>query len=252
MKDYQVTPLTKLTPDDIDKLILHSTISSLRRAAAVTPKLIRVEGNQEIPTIYYIKGVRDPEVQDWTKHALVVDVQRYLLRNGVSSDDSDESQDSGDSDDSRDDSSEDTEYTRSRIIYDGYTGKGSIWNEPVNQGEFNEELRFAGCNIRYNEVDGEEGYFIGVFVIADSEMVEKFQNGIVELPDDSRLPVHEAFNEFYEGQPAIHYYCKIEDLANTGPEFRFNIKWDKDFEESFIAIVYGEDQDQDHACHLED
>lgn len=247
MRDYQVTPLTRLTPDDIDKLILHSTISSLRRAASVTPKLIRVEGNQDIPTIYYIKGVKDPEIQDWTRHALVTDVQRYLLRNGINSDDSDESQDSTDSDDS----SEDIEYTRSRIVYDGYTGKGSIWNEPVHDGRFNEHLRFEGCNILYGEVNGNYGYFLGIFIVADQEMVDRYPNGEVELPDYSRLSVHEAFNEFYEGQPAFHYYCEIEDLNNTGPEYRIHIQWDKEFEESFVAIVYGEEQDQDHACHLE-
>jgi len=249
MRDYQVTPLTKLTTEDIDKLILHSTVSGLRRAAAVTPKLVRVEGNQDIPTIYYIKGVKDPSVDDWTMHSLVTDVQRYLLRNGVSSDDSEES---ADSTDSSDDSSEEHEYDRSRFIYDGVTGKGSIWNEPVNEGPHDEELRFAGCNIKYGEVDGKEGYFIGVLVIATREMVEKYPNGVIELPDDSHITVAEAFTEPYEDEIAFHFYPEILSLDNTGPEFRINIKWDDEFEESFIAIVYGEDQDQDHACHLED
>jgi len=251
MRDYQVTPLTKLTTEDIDKLILHSTISGLRRAAAVTPKLIRVEGNQDIPTIYYIKGVKDPNVDDWTQHALVTDVQRYLLRNGVSSDDSEESVDSTDSSDSSDDSSDERDYKRSRLIYDGFTGKGSIWNEPVNQGPFDEELRFAGCNIKYGEIDGEDGFFLGVLIIADREMVSKYPNGIIELPDDSHITVAEAFTEPYEGNIAFHFYPQIFSLDNTGPEFRINIKWDGEFEESFITIVYGEDQDPDHACHLE-
>lgn len=80
--DYGVKPLDKLTKEVINKLIIHMTVSSLRRADSISPKIVRVEGNDYIPTLYYIKknpGKEFINAPTWTIHALVSDICRFLL-----------------------------------------------------------------------------------------------------------------------------------------------------------------------------
>jgi hypothetical protein len=237
MKDYKVNPLTRLRSSDLDKLILHSTVSGLRRAAAVTPCMKRVEGTDKVPTIYYIKHSPNPEVYDWTMHALVVDAQRFLLRDKV---------DDSSYDDSSDDDSSDDDPIRSKFYWDGITGKteNGVWVNPQYCGKFGEEIRFRSSDIEYYENRFPmPGNYVGVVISANPELVLHNPEGIVNINEIKTERVCDVFTEKNPetGNYLFRYYPFIPTLDNTtGPEYRINIKWNSEFEESFITIIYGE------------
>lgn len=78
--DITFKPIDKLTTDIIDKLILHQSIDSLRRAASVSPRMIRMDATDHCPVLFYIKRGKKPNVCDWSIHALVPDVLKFLLK----------------------------------------------------------------------------------------------------------------------------------------------------------------------------
>lgn len=85
----ELEKITELTDDVVDKMIIHSTRSSIRRAAAVRPTVIvpyNKDTNSKVPTLYYILD-HDPkeDVDFWTIHALSADVNKFSLLQNVSS-----------------------------------------------------------------------------------------------------------------------------------------------------------------------
>lgn len=83
MNNVNLTPLTKLTVDDVKKLTIHSTRSSIRRAAAVK-QMVTVPATDEVPTLYYIKEVH-PKTKEisWSIHALSAEVSKFLLMQSI-------------------------------------------------------------------------------------------------------------------------------------------------------------------------
>lgn len=100
MAEVKFTPLEKLTTEDVKKMIIHSTRSSIRRAAAIKP-FTTVPATDNCPTLTYIHEV-DPVTKEesYSIHALSADITRFLLlqhvEDGSSSDSSDDSTDSSD------------------------------------------------------------------------------------------------------------------------------------------------------------
>jgi len=74
---YEVTFETKLTNELIDGLIQHQTLSSLRRAVALSPCIMKADDVENMPTIYY---AYNRETGDWEHHALTSDLITYLLK----------------------------------------------------------------------------------------------------------------------------------------------------------------------------
>jgi len=99
MAEVKFTPLEKLTVDDVKKMIIHSTRSSIRRAAAIKP-FTTVPATDECPTLTYIHEV-DPVTKEesFSIHALASDVTRFLLLQHVEEGSDSSSEDSADSSD---------------------------------------------------------------------------------------------------------------------------------------------------------
>lgn len=68
-----MTPVIKFDKEFIKNLILHSTVSSLRRAGAVAKQIVRIE-SQSHPIISAIF-----DGTSWTFHCLISDANKYLL-----------------------------------------------------------------------------------------------------------------------------------------------------------------------------
>ena len=75
----KLTPLEKLSKEDIEKLQLHSVHDSIRRVAGDAPAYYYDEKTLGFPVIY-IKESNDPNVDDWSIHAVDIDVIKYLLK----------------------------------------------------------------------------------------------------------------------------------------------------------------------------
>lgn len=99
MTEVKFTPLEKLTAEDVKKMIIHSTRSSIRRAAAVKP-FTTVPATDNCPTLTYIHEV-DPitKEESFSIHALSADITRFLLLQHVEDASDDSSDDSADSSD---------------------------------------------------------------------------------------------------------------------------------------------------------
>jgi hypothetical protein len=241
MKTYKLEPISKLTPEIIDRMIIHTGVSSLRRAASNTPCMKRIEGNEKLPTLYYLKGVIDPTVNDWNIHALIMDINKYLLMDTVSSSDDPEVNPDVPIDPVV---PEDIEFVRSVIRWDGITGKTSddIWVDPYLHGENNEELRFKDSVLAYYEASEEigrvAGHRVGVVITPDQRMLAKYPNAKVYIEkDDKYLTVEEAFYEYEEAGftvPAFYYYPLI---LTPGQENVVRIIWTDELEESFPVII---------------
>lgn len=236
MKVYNVEPIKSLTSEIIDNLIIHATLSSLRRAASVTPCVKRVDGDDKLPTLYYIKGSMNPDVQDWTIHALVMDINKYLLLSSYT--------DNQDNPESPVDPDKPL-FIRSTIKWDGFTGKTAdgLWVDPINAGEYNEELRFDG-EIAWYDANDELGRIagnrVGAVITPSQEMIDAYPNAVVYIEkDDVTIPANEAFYEYEDigyAVPAFYYYPLISVPGQTNV---VRIYWDKDagIEESFPVII---------------
>lgn len=236
MKVYKVEPIKSLTSEIIDNLVIHATLSSLRKAANVTPCVKRVDGDDKLPTLYYIKGSANPDIKDWTVHALVMDINKYLLLSSCTNNPVDpESPVTPDK----------PLFIRSTIKWDGSTGKTAdgLWVDPVNAGEYNEELRFDGEIAWYDaneELGRIAGNRVGAVITPSQEMIDAYPNAVVYIEkDDITIPANEAFYEYEDigyNVPAIYYYPLIKVPGQTNV---IRIYWDKEagVEESFPIII---------------
>lgn len=77
--EYKVNPYKCITKELVDSLIIHHTVSALRRALERSPWIEFIEGTDKVPTLYYRKGSEDPNENDWTIHALCRDLHKFQL-----------------------------------------------------------------------------------------------------------------------------------------------------------------------------
>jgi hypothetical protein len=92
MEIIKLEPITKLTVDDVKKLMIHSTFSGIRRACSVRPSQM-VPATEDVPTLWYVLDFdsTDPdnlEKQSWKAHALSAEVSRFLLLKSVEGEES--------------------------------------------------------------------------------------------------------------------------------------------------------------------
>jgi hypothetical protein len=85
MEMINLEPLKELTVEDVQRLVIHATRSSIRRAGAVKPMVV-VAASEKVPTLYYVQEM-NPETKEveWSIHALSADVTRFLLLQSVNS-----------------------------------------------------------------------------------------------------------------------------------------------------------------------
>lgn len=81
------TPITALTTDIIDNMVIHSDKSSLRRATAVKEFVVE-DATETVPILYYVfdgtytettSGNVTTKTPNYIIHTLIVDIQIYLL-----------------------------------------------------------------------------------------------------------------------------------------------------------------------------
>lgn len=94
MKKIELVKLQELTAEDINKLIIHSTRSGIRRAAQEKP-MVTVPGDDKVPTLYYILEVNQ-ETQEpfYSIHALSADLTKFLLVRQLNNNSSDNTEES--------------------------------------------------------------------------------------------------------------------------------------------------------------
>jgi hypothetical protein len=79
MEKIELVKIQELTLGDINRLIIHSTRSGIRRAADSKP-MITVPGTNKVPTLYYILEVnQDTQEEFYSIHALSSDLTKFLL-----------------------------------------------------------------------------------------------------------------------------------------------------------------------------
>lgn len=81
--EYSLNPYKCLTVELIDSIHIHHTVSSLRRALEMSPWIEKVDETEYVPTLYYRKGSKDPNENDWTVHALCKDLHRWELKKHI-------------------------------------------------------------------------------------------------------------------------------------------------------------------------
>lgn len=83
----ELEKITELTDEVIEKMTIHSTRSSIRRAAAVNPTvIIPYVKDGKVPTLYYILTYDSKTEEDyWAVHALSADINKFSLLQSVSS-----------------------------------------------------------------------------------------------------------------------------------------------------------------------
>jgi hypothetical protein len=227
MVNYEANfkPIEKLTAEIIDNLILHQTVSSLRRAASVSPKIIRVEATEDYPTLFYIKGSRLPSRDDWTIHALVPDVLKFLLKGTVSPDPGPEPP--GPDPDPDPDKPE----IKSNILLDQpVVGPDAIAN--INDGY----VTITGA-IKWNtEDEPNPGNYACILVTPDPKMLEAYPDAIVtsDLGTDPLITL-------MDGEDYLEVCYPVFEV---GQEFVTTIKWSNEFEEVITIKV-------DENCVLE-
>lgn len=83
MENVNLTPITELTLDNVNQLVIHTTRSSIRRAAAVKP-MVTYPATDKVPELHYIQNI-DPDTKEvtWSIHALSVEVSKFLLLKSI-------------------------------------------------------------------------------------------------------------------------------------------------------------------------
>lgn len=81
VKEY-FTPITSIDADTIKLITIHDVRESLNRAIGVR-EYKRVESDGTLPTLYYVKTNKNPNVFEYTVHALASDIDELALTGGI-------------------------------------------------------------------------------------------------------------------------------------------------------------------------
>lgn len=218
-------PIEKLTVEIIDSLILHQTVSSLRRAASVSPKMIRVDATEDYPVLFYIKGSRNPDRNDWTIHALVPDVLKFLLKGSL------DPTPPGPEPPGPEPPGPDKPTIKSNIILDQpVVGEDAVAD--INDGY----VHITGT-IKWNtEDEPNPGNYACILITPDKQMLEAYPNAMV-VSDLGTDPL----SVLMDGEDILEVCYPVFE---PGQKFVTTIKWSDEFEE-VITI------DVDENCILE-
>lgn len=217
----------KLTDELIDDIVIHQTLSSLRRAGSVSPKINKVVGTKCIPTLYYILNQQGTH---WTVHALTSDLCRFLLKGRAGKCDTDTTVNPTDP--------EIIEFVHSKINWDKERTGGNL-EVAINS---NGVLAFKGF-VDYHYTDNltcgvcscdeiPEGNVIGVTITPTKGMIKRYPNVVVDV--DGKIFGKEVFEDYYDLGESLHLYLKFNC---PGEEIPIKITWSDDFEESFIVAL---------------
>lgn len=80
----ELNPIKELTVDNVTELTIHSTRSSIRRAAG-NKVAVTVPSSQKVPEITYIYEKDKDGNEKWTLHALSPEVTKFLLYKSMGS-----------------------------------------------------------------------------------------------------------------------------------------------------------------------
>lgn len=224
-KEYIIKPVDKLTEDVVNSIVIHQTISSLRRAGSTSPFIQKVEGNLSIPTLYYIKGSKDPNEQDWTIHALQSDVSKFLLADYVNTENPTE--------EPTEEPTDPAPFEKSSINWD----PGKTGGEDLRIFKDGGIIAFSG-NIKWYPEDKAlnraAGNRVGVVITPAKGMIDKYPDVKVEI--GNAVYGKEIFNKYpdYEPKNSLYYYPLIKVVGQENP---VRIKWAEGIEENFTVSV---------------
>lgn len=91
MKEFKITPITELTEEVVEQLVIHSTRSGIRRASAVKP-FVAYPATDKVPALtYVVEDVTEEGEAICSIHALSTDVTKFILLQSVESSNNSES-----------------------------------------------------------------------------------------------------------------------------------------------------------------
>lgn len=218
--DYGVRPLEKLNREVINKLIIHMTISSLRRFGSTSPKIVKVDGNDKIPTLYYIKKGPGKEFKDkplWSIHALVSDICRFLLIGSLD----------------YDPPTPPTPPDPDKPFY-----QQSIYrlDQVVvgNKATLNQDgtiLSVSGTIKWDTENEATPGNYICLFICPTKDMLKFYPNAVISFDG-----VEYKLSEFMAGDREIEICYPINERTK-GQEYEIDIKWGTDVDEDITIAA---------------
>lgn len=225
--------ITELKESDLKYIKIHQTESRLRIALGTGRKIIPGDVTDNVPQLYYLKTTLDPNLDDWTIHALATDMiyffgKKFLEFNKNNPDSClDPDKSSGDCN------------TLPKIL------QSRISRDPLNVGgddlkiygdgniiEFNGNIRWYRDNPFTKKVD--PGNFIGVEITPDEGMIDKFPG--VEVFLDGRKFGKEIFtvHDDFDLPKSLYFYPKILSISDA---HIVDINWDENFRERFIISI---------------
>lgn len=210
-------PITELTPEVISNLKIHPTLSSLRRAISSHPNH-RECGNQQVPTLFYVKDQENPDHKDeWSIHALATDLVRFILFNIHPGEESSSSSSSS---------------------IEGYVNSiFKITTPDLCISYHNHEHPITGLVTVCAQIKGlipysvEDGYnYIDFMIVPDSNMIEQYG-----------LPKFEPENEGFIHRQIWETGAIVGRLIVTTPDQNsyMNVDWNEIMDESFNPEEFG-------------
>lgn len=226
MTDHNFTPIKELTVEIIDNMVIHQTVSSLRRAGSVAPNIIKVEESANLPTLYYIKHCKNRKCDDWVIHALQSDISKYLMKATLGQLEPPTvcptNCPCGPTEEPTEDpSDEPAPRYKSKIQWDGVTG-GKLLAQ-----ESNGFLILSG-NIAWDDTENPAGNYICAQIIPHPTMIDYYPNATVEVDG-----ILDNLSDMLDGAG----FSITHMIYEPGQEIPVRIIWDKDYEERFIIAV---------------
>lgn len=211
--DFRLSPYKQLTDELIDSLIIHLTVSSLRRAGSVSPKIIRIEGTRYIPTLYYIKGSQDSSKNDWSVHALQSDLSRFMLHTVQI--------ESPTSSPTECPTIPPTPFIQSQIRWDKVTG-GNL-QEYVDGG-----ILILSGDIQWDDRETPPGHYVCAIIRPHRSMIQSYPEATVTFDGKTQLLSDILFGYEFSVTPIVH---------EPGQEFPIDLKWSDEYTEHFIIAI---------------
>lgn len=198
-----------ITPELLEVLKLHTTVSSIRRACAMCVTLIEQPATDKCPRLFYATSSETPSESDWEVHACECDVCEYLMS-------------------AQADGSGVTDSSRAHIQWDGVTGGKGVIATVVDrhEGVTHQSMQCLqiGGVISYDEDKGEN--LIGFDLVFDPEIVEEL--GTPELLVDDQITMsgdsdYEVHGDIIVSSPGQSQYLDVKWSDGVVEEFGIEV-----------------------------
>lgn len=223
---FKLSPASRLTDELINKIEIHLTPSSLKRAGSTSPCIKRIEGSDLIPTLYYIKSTADITREDWTVHALQSDISKFLLHTAMSDLPEVPTEPPTEAPTERPTcpptcQPTDLPMIHSKIRWDKVTG-GRL-TELVDGG-----ILILSGDIQWNPDENPPGHYVCAIVTPSQIMIERYP--------DAKVIINGVTSKLSDKLWGPEFSVDVL-VENPGYEFPFEIKWTDSYTEHFIVAI---------------